>query len=97
MDLEEPIGVVVGPRGFCLMCARRLMRSVAVGVSVVPGLGWRSRARIALVSRHPTAVAFPFGLLAGCCEGTVNVSGPMLLIFFLPGGLMKVFSRSGTP
>ena len=81
--LMSPIGVVLGTRALFLMDTRLLMLMLAVVIGVFLALDWRSRTRIALVSRHPTAFAFPFGLLAGFCEGTVNVSGPMLLIFFL--------------
>jgi uncharacterized protein len=42
---------------------------------------------VRVVSEHPQASAVIFGLVAGVFEGTANVSGPPLLVYFLLVGL----------
>jgi uncharacterized membrane protein YfcA len=42
---------------------------------------------LALVKRHPTATAVASGVVAGVFEATVNVAGPMLLVYFMLAGL----------
>ncbi len=41
------------------------------------------RADVPVIRRHPAAAGVLFGFIAGLFESTVNVSGPMLLIYFL--------------
>jgi hypothetical protein len=38
---------------------------------------------VPFVQRHPTASAVVAGVLAGVFEATVNVAGPMLLVYFM--------------
>jgi uncharacterized membrane protein YfcA len=45
------------------------------------------RAQLPLLSRFPVAGGMLFGFVAGLFEATVNVSGPMLLIYFLMLGV----------
>lgn len=78
-----PLGILAGTRALFVMDPAALMLMLAAVVTVFLYMDWRGRSRMALMQRHPTLFAFPFGLAAGFCEGAVNVSGPMLLIFFL--------------
>jgi uncharacterized membrane protein YfcA len=79
----SPLGIVIGTRALFSVDADVLMVSLAAVMILYLFLDWRGRSRVAMMDRHPTAFAFPFGLAAGICEGAVNVSGPMLLIYFL--------------
>jgi uncharacterized protein len=81
--LMSPIGIVVGTRVLFAVDQDLLMVALAAVMGLYLYLDWRGRSRVELIRRHPTAFAFPFGLAAGLCEGAVNVSGPMLLIYFL--------------
>ncbi len=45
------------------------------------------RTNVRVVREHPLASALAFGLVAGVFEATANVSGPMLLVYFLIIGL----------
>lgn len=78
-----PIGIYFGTRALFALDTDLLSLLLAAVVAVFLYLDRRGRTRVALLQRHPTAFAVPFGLAAGICEGAVNVSGPMLLIFFL--------------
>jgi len=81
--LMSPPGILLGTRALFTMDAEVLMVALAAIMGLYLYLDWRGRARVESMHRHPTAFAFPFGLAAGICEGAVNVSGPMLLIYFL--------------
>jgi uncharacterized membrane protein YfcA len=81
--LMSPLGIVAGTRALFTVEPNLLMVMLAAVMSLYLYLDWRGRTRVMLMDRHPTAFAFPFGLAAGFCEGAVNVSGPMLLIYFL--------------
>ncbi len=45
------------------------------------------KTNVRVVCEHPHASAVVFGLVAGVFEGTANVSGPPLLVYFLLIGL----------
>jgi uncharacterized protein len=45
------------------------------------------KTNVRVVSEHPQASAVVFGFVAGVFEGTANVSGPPLLVYFLLVGL----------
>lgn len=81
--LMSPPGILAGTRVLFTVDADVLMVMLAVVMGLYLYLDWRGRARVGSMQRHPTAFAFPFGLAAGICEGAVNVSGPVLLIYFL--------------
>jgi uncharacterized protein len=81
--LMSPVGIVLGTRLLFAVDQDLLMMTLAGVMGLYLYLDWRGRNRVDLMQRHPTAFAFPFGLAAGTCEGAVNVSGPMLLIYFL--------------
>jgi uncharacterized membrane protein YfcA len=48
---------------------------------------WFGHTELALVKRHPAASAAVCGVVAGVFEATVNVAGPMLLVYFMLAGL----------
>ena len=79
----SPIGILIGTQLLFAVDQDLLMITLAGIMGLYLYLDWRGRTRVDLMHRHPTAFAFPFGLAAGICEGAVNVSGPMLLIYFL--------------
>lgn len=81
--LMSPLGILAGTKALFALDPNALMIMLAAIMGIYLYLDWRGRNRVALLDRHPTAFAFPFGLAAGFCEGAVNVSGPMLLIYFL--------------
>ncbi len=78
-----PLGVVLGTQALFVLSSNTLALMLAVVLVLFLALDWRGNTRSALMQRHPAWFAVPFGLAAGFCEGTVNVSGPMLLIYFL--------------
>lgn len=78
-----PFGLAAGVQALHRVDARwlmLLMAAVLVAYLVLDRLG---RTGFATLRAHPTAFAAPFGLLAGFCEGSVNVAGPVLLVYFL--------------
>ena len=81
--VTSPIGVWFGTKALLLWPAQWLMLILAAVITVFLVLDRKGASRIDAMVRHPTVFAFPFGLVAGLCEGAVNVSGPMLLIYFL--------------
>jgi uncharacterized membrane protein YfcA len=81
--LMSPPGILLGTRALFTVDAEVLMVTLATVMGLYLYLDWRRQARVAAIHRNPTAFAFPFGLAAGVCEGAVNVSGPVLLIYFL--------------
>jgi uncharacterized membrane protein YfcA len=81
--LMSPPGILAGTRALFTVNPDVLMVMLATVMGLYLYLDWRGRAQAGTMQRHPTAFAFPFGLAAGFCEGAVNVSGPMLLIYFL--------------
>ena len=78
-----PIGVVLGTQALFVLSSNTLALMLAVVLMLFLALDWRGGTRFPIMQRHPALFAVPFGLAAGFCEGTVNVSGPMLLIYFL--------------
>jgi uncharacterized membrane protein YfcA len=44
-------------------------------------------AKIDLVRRHPASFGVAFGVVAGIFEATVNVAGPVLLVYFMLAGI----------
>lgn len=81
--ITPPIGILLGTRALFVLPSRWLALMLAVVLILFLALDWRSGARSRTMQRHPAWFAVPFGLAAGFCEGTVNVAGPMLLIYFL--------------
>ena len=78
-----PFGLAAGVQALHRVDARwlmLLMAAVMVAYLVLDRLG---RTDLPALRAHPTAFAVPFGLAAGFCEGSVNVAGPVLLIYFL--------------
>ncbi|MGE0800408.1 MAG: sulfite exporter TauE/SafE family protein [Lautropia sp.] len=78
-----PLGIVAGTRALFVFDPRLLMLMLAAVIVAFLIVDRRRRGAVGVIDRHATGFAFPFGFLAGFCEGTVNVSGPMLLIYFL--------------
>lgn len=81
--LMSPIGLWFGTKALLVWPAQWLMLTLAAVIVVFLALDRKGTSRVDAMVRHPTAFAFPFGLVAGLCEGAVNVSGPILLIYFL--------------
>ncbi|MBI4290704.1 MAG: sulfite exporter TauE/SafE family protein [Betaproteobacteria bacterium] len=48
------------------------------------------KAEVPAVKRHPLAAGLVFGFVAGVFESTVNVSGPVLLVYFMLLGISPV-------
>ncbi|MGE0798468.1 MAG: TSUP family transporter [Lautropia sp.] len=78
-----PLGIVAGTRALFSFDPRLLMLMLAAVIVAFLVVDRRGRGAVGMIDRHATGFAFPFGFLAGFCEATVNVSGPMLLIYFL--------------
>ncbi len=78
-----PIGIYIGTRALFALDADALSLLLAAVVAIFLYLDRHGRSQVPLMQRHPTVFSVPFGLAGGICEGAVNVSGPMLLIFFL--------------
>lgn len=78
-----PIGLMAGVWALHAVDSRWLMLLMAGVMIAFLLLDRMGRTDVPVLRRHPTLLALPFGLLAGFCEGAVNVAGPMLLIYFL--------------
>ena len=81
--VTPPIGVVLGTEALFVLPSSGLALMLALVLIAFLALDRRAGARSVTMQRHPAWFAVPFGLAAGFCEGTVNVAGPMLLIYFL--------------
>jgi uncharacterized membrane protein YfcA len=78
-----PFGLVAGVEALHRVDSRWLMLLMAAVIVVYLVLDRLGRTDLPAIRSRPTAFAVPFGLLAGFCEGSVNVAGPALLIYFL--------------
>lgn len=78
-----PFGMAAGVHALHVVRADMLMLGMAVVLVAYLLLDRLGRADLPVARAHPTLLAAPFALLAGFCEGALNVAGPVLLIYFL--------------
>ncbi|MBN9425541.1 MAG: sulfite exporter TauE/SafE family protein [Burkholderiales bacterium] len=81
--IMTPIGTWLGVAALQGFPARWLMVIMVAMLCAFLLLDWLGHTESEFPRRHPLLLAFPFGLMAGFCEGAINVAGPVLLIYFL--------------
>jgi len=78
-----PLGLAAGVHALHVVPADRLMLLMAAVMVVFLLLDRLGRTDLPAARAHPSLLAVPFGFAAGFCEGSLNVAGPLLLIYFL--------------
>jgi len=81
------VGAYVGTRLLIVAPSEPFLLVLAGLVLVFLNMHRLGHTELALVKRHPTPAAIVSGVMAGVFEATVNVAGPMLLVYFLLAGL----------
>lgn len=97
MPLFMFCGALIGTRLFLVIDPAPLTLCLAMMILAYLGLDSLGRAQWPALERHPHAFATVFGFFAGLFEGSVNISAPPLLIYFLslglaPGALVKALN-----
>jgi uncharacterized membrane protein YfcA len=80
-------GAYVGTRILIVAPSEPFLLVLACLLVVFLNLERLGHTNVPFVQRHPTASAVVAGVLAGVFEATVNVAGPMLLVYFMLAGL----------
>ena len=81
--LTMPVGVVFGVQAMFWLDARVLMLGLAAVISTYLIIQRAKPAGIPWFKANQSWLAFVFGLIAGFTEGSVNVAGPVFLIYYL--------------
>jgi uncharacterized protein len=81
------IGAFAGTRLLIVAPNEPFVLLLAAVLFVYLNLERLGKTNVHVVCEHPQASAVVFGLVAGVFEGTANVSGPPLLVYFLLVGL----------
>jgi uncharacterized membrane protein YfcA len=97
MPLFMFFGALVGTRVFIVFDPAPLTFLLALIILAYLGLDSIGRAQWPMLKRKPHAYAVVFGFLGGLFEGSVNISAPPLLIYFLslgltPGALVRALN-----
>ena len=82
LPLAMPFGLAAGVHALHRVPPAALMLLMAGVMAAYLLLDRFGHTDLPTARAHPTALALPFGLAAGFCEGSVNVAAPMLLIYF---------------
>jgi uncharacterized membrane protein YfcA len=81
------IGAFAGTRLLIVAPNEPVVLLLAAVLFVYLNMERLGKTNVRVVREHPQASAVVFGLVAGLFEGTANVSGPALLVYFLLIGL----------
>lgn len=81
------VGAYVGTRILIVAPSEPFLLVLAGLVLAFLNMERLGHTEVPVVKRHPTASAVVSGVVAGVFEATVNVAGPMLLVYFMLAGL----------
>ena len=81
------VGSYFGTRLLIVAPSEPFLAVLALMLLVYLNLERLGAAQSALVHAHPAPFAVAFGVAAGAFEATVNVAGPVLLVFFMLAGI----------
>ena len=81
------VGSYAGTRLLIVAPSEPFLAVLALMLLVYLNIDRLGGARSALVRDHPAPFAVTFGFAAGVFEATVNVAGPLLLVFFMLAGI----------
>jgi uncharacterized membrane protein YfcA len=81
------VGSYAGTRLLIVAPSEPFLAVLALMLVVYLNLDRLGGAKSALVHDHPAPFAVAFGVAAGVFEATVNVAGPLLLVFFMLAGI----------
>ena len=81
------VGAYFGTRLLIVAPSEPFLAVLAAALLAYLNLDRLGGARIVAVQRNPAPFAVAFGLVAGVFEATVNVAGPVLLVFFMLAGI----------
>jgi uncharacterized membrane protein YfcA len=87
LPLCLPVGAYIGTRILIVAPSEPFLLVLAGLVLAFLNMERLGHTEIPFVRRHPAASAVVSGVLAGLFEATVNVAGPMLLVYFMLAGL----------